>query len=39
MSKHRLTALTVLIALPAPAVAGCYHTPEQRAEYFVKHMA
>jgi len=39
MLKHRLGALTMLIALPALVVTGCYHTPEQRAEYFVKHMA
>lgn len=39
MLKHRLTNLTVLMALSALVVTGCYRTPEQRAEHFVQHMA
>jgi Spy/CpxP family protein refolding chaperone len=39
MLKHRLTNLTVLLALSALVVTGCYRTPESRAEHFVQHMA
>jgi periplasmic protein CpxP/Spy len=39
MLKHKLTNLTVLMALSALVVTGCYRTPEQRAEYYVQHMA
>ncbi len=39
MVKHRLATLAVLMALSALIVTGCYRTPEQRAEYFVKRMA
>ncbi len=38
MLKHRLTNLTVLMALSALVVTGCYKTPEQRAEHFVQYM-
>jgi len=39
MLKHRFAQLTLLMALSALVIAGCYRTPEQRAEHFVKHMA
>jgi len=29
----------MLMALSALVIAGCSHTPEERAEHFVKHMA
>ncbi len=39
MLKNRFAFLAVLTALTALVATGCYRTPEQRAEYFVKHMA
>jgi Spy/CpxP family protein refolding chaperone len=39
MLKHRFAQLTLLMALSALVIAGCYRTPEQRAEHFVKHIA
>jgi Spy/CpxP family protein refolding chaperone len=39
MLKRRFTRLTLLLALSALVVTGCYRTPEQRAEHFVQHMA
>ncbi len=39
MVKHRFAFLAVFAALSAVMVTGCYRSPEQRAEYFVKHMA
>jgi Spy/CpxP family protein refolding chaperone len=39
MGKGRLASLTALVVLCALVATGCYRTPEQRAEYFVQHMA
>jgi len=39
MLLHRPTTLIMLVILFALVVTGCYRTPEQRAERFVKHMA
>ena len=39
MLKSKFVNLAVLIAVTALVLTGCYRTPEQRAEYFVKHMA
>ncbi len=39
MLQHKLAALAVIIALTALIVTGCYGTPEQRGEHFVRHMA
>lgn len=39
MLKRRFADLTLLMALSALVVTGCYRTPEQRAEYYVQHMA
>jgi len=38
MKTFRPAGVIVLIALTALVVAGCYRTPEQRSECFVKHM-
>jgi len=38
MLRRNRTILIFLVALAALTLAGCYHTPEQRAEYMVKHM-
>jgi Spy/CpxP family protein refolding chaperone len=39
MLNQRFAQLTLLIALSALVITGCYRTPEQRAEHFVQHMA
>lgn len=39
MFTFRTAKLIVFFALSALVVAGCYRTPEQRAEWFVKRMA
>lgn len=39
MLKRRLGTVFMLMAFSALIVTGCYRTPEQRAEHFVKHMA
>jgi Spy/CpxP family protein refolding chaperone len=39
MLTHKPVMLIVFFALITLVVAGCYRTPEQRADRFVKHMA
>lgn len=39
MLKRKYTIVIVMAALAALVFTGCYRTPEQRAEHFVKRMA
>lgn len=39
MLRKRHVIMIVMAALSALVLNGCYHTPEQRAEYMVKRMS
>lgn len=39
MLKSRFSIVIILSALAAVVFSGCYRSPEQRAEHFVKYMA